>query len=111
MLANRVGVNHLGLEEALEKCKNKCIPRALVVINPGNPTGQLLPKETITSVLQFAYKHNLVVLADEVYQHNIYAPNRGFVSFKRALHDIGGRIAKELQLASFMSSSKGYMGE
>nr|CAH8872610.1 unnamed protein product [Trichobilharzia regenti] len=55
--------------------------------------------------------HNLVVLADEVYQHNIYAPNRGFVSFKRALHDIGGRIAKELQLASFMSSSKGYMGE
>ncbi|CAH8643521.1 unnamed protein product [Heterobilharzia americana] len=109
--SNEWNLNVEQLEEALEKCKNKCVPQALVVINPGNPTGQLLPKETITNVLEFAYKHNLVVLADEVYQHNIYAQNRGFVSFKRALHDIGGRISKELQLASFMSSSKGYMGE
>ncbi|CAH8567563.1 unnamed protein product [Schistosoma turkestanicum] len=99
------------LEEALEKCKNKCIPRALVVINPGNPTGQLLSKETITNVLKFAYKHNLIVLADEVYQHNIYAPNTEFISFKRALYDIGERISTELQLASFMSCSKGFMGE
>ncbi|VDP29514.1 unnamed protein product [Schistosoma mattheei] len=99
------------LEEALKKCNDKCIPRALVVINPGNPTGQLLSKDTITNVLNFAYKHNLVVLADEVYQHNIYSPDTGFISFKRALYDIGGRISNELQLASFMSCSKGYMGE
>lgn len=99
------------LEEALKKCNDKCIPRALVVINPGNPTGQLLSKDTITNVLKFAYKHNLVVLADEVYQHNIYSPDTGFISFKRALYDIGGRISNELQLASFMSCSKGYMGE
>ncbi|KAK4474964.1 hypothetical protein MN116_002067 [Schistosoma mekongi] len=109
--SNGWGLSVEQLEEALEKCKDKCIPRALVVINPGNPTGQLLPKEAITDVLKFAYKHNLIVLADEVYQHNIYAPDMGFVSFKRALHDIGGRISTELLVASFMSSSKGFMGE
>ncbi|XP_018646383.1 LOW QUALITY PROTEIN: alanine aminotransferase, putative [Schistosoma mansoni] len=80
------------LEEALNKCKDKCIPRH--------------------NYKRFKIRlQTLVVLADEVYQHNIYAPDTGFISFKRALYDIGGRISTELQLASFMSCSKGYMGE
>ncbi|THD24795.1 Alanine aminotransferase [Fasciola hepatica] len=99
------------LESKLKEHVSKCVPRALVVINPGNPTGQVLPAEVIRRVLEFAHRYNLVVLADEVYQHNIYFPDRHFVSFKRVLHDMGGSIAKELQLASFMSCSKGYMGE
>ncbi|CAH8463974.1 unnamed protein product [Dicrocoelium dendriticum] len=99
------------MEKVLEENRGKCVPRALVVINPGNPTGQLLSVPTINRVLEFAHRHSLVVLADEVYQHNIYTDDRQFVSFKRALHDMGGKIAKEVQLASFMSCSKGYMGE
>ncbi|KAF8563716.1 hypothetical protein P879_03354 [Paragonimus westermani] len=99
------------LEEVLQQNRDKCVPRALVVINPGNPTGQLLSVSTIQRVLEFAHRHNLVVLADEVYQHNVYASDRKFVSFKRVLHDMSGSLAKEIQLASFMSCSKGYMGE
>lgn len=99
------------LESTLKEHAKQCEPRVLVVINPGNPTGQVLPASVIRRVLEFAHQHNLVVLADEVYQHNIYTPDRQFVSFKRVLHDMGGSVAKELQLASFMSCSKGYMGE
>ncbi|VDL38468.1 unnamed protein product [Hymenolepis diminuta] len=99
------------LEKRLEEAKAHCTPRVLVVINPGNPTGQVLTRENIESVLRFAHRHNLLVLADEVYQHNIYAPDRKFHSFKRVLHDLGGDIAKEVQLASMMSASKGFMGE
>ena len=39
--------------------------RALVVINPGNPTGGVLPREAIESILAFAESKDLLVLADE----------------------------------------------
>ena len=42
------------------------IPRAIVVINPGNPTGQVLSKQNITDIIKFAKKENLFILADEV---------------------------------------------
>ena len=99
------------LERRLEEAKKHCEPRVLVVINPGNPTGQVLTRENIEMVLRFAHRHNLLIIADEVYQHNIYAPDRQFHSFKRVLHDLGGNISQEVQLASTMSASKGFMGE
>ncbi|VDP90634.1 unnamed protein product [Echinostoma caproni] len=100
------GLNVDQLEATLKEHSKNCFPRALVVINPGNPTGQVLPEKVIKRVLEFAHRHSLVVLADEVYQHNIYTPDRKFVSFKRALHDIGGAIAKEVQLASFIKHER-----
>lgn len=99
------------LEKRLLEASAHCTPRVLVVINPGNPTGQVLTRENIESILRFAHRYNLIVLADEVYQHNIYSPDRKFHSFKRVLHDLGGDIANEVQLASTMSASKGFMGE
>lgn len=99
------------LEKRLEEAKAHCEPRVLVVINPGNPTGQVLTRANIAAVLHFAHRNNLLVLADEVYQHNVYAPDRSFYSFKRVLHELGGDIASEVQLASTMSASKGFMGE
>ncbi|CAL8101214.1 unnamed protein product [Calicophoron daubneyi] len=99
------------LQDVLKRYEGKCVPRALIVINPGNPTGQVLSKDVIRKVIEFAHHHNLVIMADEVYQHNIYVPGREFVSFKKVLHEMGGSISKEVQLASFMSCSKGFMGE
>jgi len=46
--------------------------RALAVINPGNPTGQVLSKENMIEVVQFCKQNNLVLMADEVYQENVY---------------------------------------
>lgn len=105
------GFNEKELERALGEASGKCVPRAIVVINPGNPTGQVLSRESIETVLKFAYRHSLVVLADEVYQQNVYHEQAKFISFKRVLHDLGGEISQTVQLASFMSCSKGYMGE
>jgi aspartate/methionine/tyrosine aminotransferase len=47
-------------------------PRAIVVINPGNPTGAVLDEPNVEVVLEFARAHGLAVLADEVYQDNVY---------------------------------------
>ena len=42
-------------------------PRAIIVINPGNPTGACMSKEQIHEVIREAYREKLVIFADEVY--------------------------------------------
>lgn len=85
------------LERAYSAAEAK--PKAICIINPGNPTGQVLSKglliepisefysfsflENIRKILQFAYDRKLFVLADEVYQDNIYAEGCEFHSFRK----------------------------
>lgn len=38
----------------------------IVVINPGNPTGQVLTRENIEAIIRFAYSNKLFIFADEV---------------------------------------------
>jgi len=83
-------------------------PRAIVVINPGNPTGAVLGAAEVEMVLDFARANDLAVLADEVYQENVYRPADRFVSFASVLEKKGLR---EVALFSFHSTSKGLLGE
>ncbi len=83
-------------------------PVALVVINPGNPTGAVLSFENIRMIINFAKKHNLSIMADEVYQDNVYAINGTFHSFAKVMRQLD---ETEISLFSFHSVSKGYMGE
>ena len=46
--------------------------RAIVVVNPNNPTGAVYPRETLAAIAQLAEKHRLVVLCDEIYDHILY---------------------------------------
>eukprot|EP01116_Phalansterium_solitarium_P022553 TRINITY_DN7488_c0_g2_i1.p1 TRINITY_DN7488_c0_g2~~TRINITY_DN7488_c0_g2_i1.p1 ORF type:complete len:515 (-),score=233.51 TRINITY_DN7488_c0_g2_i1:386-1930(-) len=87
------------------------VPRALCVINPGNPTGQLLSAENMQEVIAFCREQKLVLLADEVYQENNYIKEkRPFVSFKKALRDLGPAY-EDFELFSFHTISKGFLGE
>ncbi|MBQ3498891.1 MAG: pyridoxal phosphate-dependent aminotransferase [Clostridia bacterium] len=49
--------------------KSKITPKtkALVIINPNNPTGALYPKEVLEELVQIAREHELVVFSDEIY--------------------------------------------
>ncbi|KAK3762811.1 hypothetical protein RRG08_040506 [Elysia crispata] len=98
------------LERAIAEAKPHCIPRAIVVINPGNPTSSVLTKDEIKEIIKFAHRHRLFLMADEVYQHNVWADGAEFVSFKKTLMEMGPPYT-QMQLASFMSASKGFMGE
>ncbi|ODV85800.1 hypothetical protein CANARDRAFT_7170 [[Candida] arabinofermentans NRRL YB-2248] len=102
------------LVKIIEDSKAKGVePRCLVVINPGNPTGAILKPEAIAELLAVAAKYGLVVIADEVYQENIF---RGeFVSVRKVLcqlqeNDTQGKYSN-VQLASLHSTSKGISGE
>lgn len=89
---------------------NGISPRALVVINPGNPAGQVLSAAQMEKTIEFCRNNNLVLMADEVYQTNIYS-DKPFHSFKKVLHNMGEDYQKNFELVSFHSTSKGYLGE
>ncbi len=97
------------LEDTVAKAKAAGIrPRALCVINPGNPTGAVLDEANIRMVVDFAQRHSLTILADEVYQENVYRAEDRFVSFAKVMHAMG---VTDVTLFSFHSCSKGYLGE
>jgi len=98
------------LERAYAEAQDTTDVRAIVVINPGNPTGQVLTKDNIQMVVKFAQQKGLFIFADEVYQHNVYAAGCQFHSFKKVMASMGEPYSS-MEVASFMTCSKGYMGE
>ncbi|XP_004510570.1 alanine aminotransferase 2-like [Cicer arietinum] len=99
------------VKKQLEDAKSKGISvRALVVINPGNPTGQVLAEENQRDIVEFCKQEGLVLLADEVYQENVYVPEKKFHSFKKVSRSMGYGD-DDISLVSFQSVSKGYHGE
>ncbi|CAL9777046.1 unnamed protein product [Musa acuminata subsp. burmannicoides] len=103
-------INHIRQSVAAARMKGICV-RALVIINPGNPTGQCLSEANLRELLKFCFQENIVLLADEVYQQNIYQDERPFISARKILLDMGPPISTEVQLVSFHTVSKGYWGE
>ena len=57
--------------EALAKLINKRT-RAIVVINPNNPSGAVYSRDTLEAIVDLAEQHNLVVMADEIYDQMVY---------------------------------------
>jgi len=98
------------LQRSLDAARETSDVRAIVVINPGNPTGQVLTKENIVDIVKFAHKEKLFIFADEVYQQNVYAEGSAFHSFKKVINELGAPY-NAMEMASFMTCSKGYMGE
>ena len=54
------------LERSYQAAKETSDIKAIVVINPGNPTGQVLTRENLEAVIKFAAEKKLFVFADEV---------------------------------------------
>ncbi|CAG0893698.1 unnamed protein product [Darwinula stevensoni] len=92
------GLDMKELKRAIDESRELCNPR------------QVLTRENIQDIIKFAYQEKLIVFADEVYQHNVYAAGSRFHSFKKTMIEMGHPYDK-MELFSFMSASKGYMGE
>ena len=107
------GTDLSAIRAAHQKAKSEGTDvRAIVVINPGNPTGASLSSSDVRSVLDFAASEKLVVLADEVYQTNVFIGE--FTSFKKGLRDLQKENPGKydnVELASLNSISKGMVGE
>ena len=57
--------------EDIERRINKKT-RAIVVINPNNPTGAVYPKETLLQIIELAKKYELLIFSDEIYDKLLF---------------------------------------
>src|SRR5436305_7430087 len=62
--------------------------RALVLINPNNPTGSVAGRETLEAVLEIAARHQLLVLSDAIYDQLRIAPGTDFVATAALRDDV-----------------------
>ena len=73
--------------------------RALVIINPNNPTGAVYSRETLLGLLDVARRHGLLVLADEIYDQ---------ILFDGAVHHCAASLASDLPVLTLGGMSKSY---
>jgi len=73
--------------------------RALVVINPNNPTGTLYPVELLQQIVELARRHRLIVFADEIYDKTVY---------DGLAHTSIASLADDLLFLTFNGLSKNY---
>eukprot|EP01067_Filipodium_phascolosomae_P005421 Filipodium_phascolosomae@DN3501_c0_g1_i1.p1 len=80
--------------------------KGMCIINPGNPTGSVFSKSDLQDVLSFCENEGIVLMADEVYQENIYADVPFYPMRKLAIEN-----NSPVELFSYHSASKGVPGE
>jgi len=51
-------------------------PKALILCNPSNPSGKAFTRDELTTIADFAKKHDTYIITDEVYEHIVYAPHQ-----------------------------------
>ena len=92
-----------GWEPDIEDIKSKLNEktRALLLINPSNPTGAVYSKRTLEKLLEIARENNLVILADEIYDKLIYEPGAKHVSI--------ATLAPDVPVITFNGLSKAYL--
>jgi alanine-synthesizing transaminase len=73
--------------------------RALVIINPNNPTGAVYSRQTLEGLLDIARRHRLLVLTDEIYDQILY---------DGAVHHCAAALAPDLPVLTMGGMSKTY---
>ena len=85
----------------LDDIRNKVTDRtrAMVIINPNNPTGAVYPDEILEGMLQIARENNLIVFSDEIYDK---------ILFDGVTHTSTASLADDLLIITFNGLSKNY---
>lgn len=73
--------------------------RAIVIINPNNPTGALYPDDLLQGIIEIARQNNLVIFADEIYDKILY---------DAAQHTSIASLADDVLFVTFNGVSKSY---
>ncbi len=73
--------------------------RAIVIVNPNNPTGAVYSKEILLQILHLCRKHDLILFADEIYSKIIYDD---------AVHVPVASLCEDVFIVSFNGLSKSY---
>jgi alanine-synthesizing transaminase len=85
----------------LDDIRAKITPRtkALVIINPNNPTGALYPEPVLQGLIEIARQHQLIVFADEIYDKTLFDGHS---------HTSIASLADDVLILTFNGLSKNY---
>ena len=85
----------------LDDIRARVTPRtkAIVVINPNNPTGALYPDDLLKAIVEIARQHQLIVFADEIYDKTLYDGHT---------HTSIASLADDVLFVTFNGLSKNY---
>ncbi|WP_269629886.1 pyridoxal phosphate-dependent aminotransferase [Pelomonas sp. BJYL3] len=85
----------------IEDIKRKITPRtrAIVVINPNNPTGALYPESLLLEIVELARQHQLIIMADEIYDKTLFDGN---------VHTSIASLSEDVLTLTFNGLSKNY---
>jgi len=86
------------IEDIKSKINDKT--KAIVLINPNNPTGSLYTKENLLQIVDLALEHNLVIFADEIYDKLLFDGKK---------HISIASLNKDVSCITFGGLSKNYM--
>ncbi|MGB0944145.1 MAG: pyridoxal phosphate-dependent aminotransferase [Marinomonas sp.] len=93
------------INDIKSKISNKT--KALVIINPNNPTGAVYDKSTLESLIQIAKEHNLIIFSDEIYDGILYDEAQHIPSATLTKDDVlcitFGGLSKVYRTAGFRS--------
>lgn len=70
-----------------------------------------MDRESLENIIKVSYENEMVIMADEVYQQNVYAENKKFISVRQVMHEMGEPYSSSVELISMNSTSKGILGE
>ena len=85
----------------IDDIKRKITPntKAIVVINPNNPTGALYPESVLRDIVEVARQHQLIVFADEIYDKTLFDGN---------VHTSIASLADDVLFVTYNGLSKNY---
>ena len=107
------------VRERVEACINEHT-RAILITNPGNPTGAVLTPEELKLMLEIAKEHELFIICDEVYREFVYAGEplisalqyEGYEENVIVVDSVSKRFsACGARIGMLISRSKAFMGE
>ena len=81
------------------KSKINSNTKAIVIINPNNPTGALYPEEVLLEIIEVARQHDLIIFSDEIYDKILY---------DGAQHTSTASLADDVVFVTFNGLSKAY---
>lgn len=86
------------IKDMENKITNKT--KAIVIINPNNPTGSLYPKEILEQIMDLARRYNLIIFSDEIYDRLVYDDLE---------HISIASLSKDVPIITFSGLSKSHM--
>lgn len=102
--------NTADMQKALDAARSRCVPRCFLLVNPANPPSTVLSEQQLQDIIRFAYRNQLIILADEIFEHNVYTNKRPFHSVRKIMNSMGTPYSRT-QLVAFNSISKGFAAE